>query len=321
MQRVLMAVFAVGAIACSSNVSPETGQGGVTQEQACDQFSTAFCDVYQKCLPLFVTAGFGDTTTCVTRTKKGCPAAFNAPNTSATPTSVASCASSVKGLSCEQIFASTPAACVPQPGGLADGASCSDDAQCKSTWCAKTDDTFCGKCTALSTAGGACVKLTATDGKTIETQCSRGFSCTMDKCVVPVVSGGTCSDATSCSIGLTCFGGKCVLAGKVGAKCDPEGKTDPTCDFLQGAVCNPATKVCQEIAKANAGQPCGLISGEYKICTAAAKCVVPTGMMQGTCLAPAIDGAACDVEKGPDCLPPAKCITGVCKLPDPALCK
>jgi hypothetical protein len=328
MQRVLMAVFAAGAMACSSGGSTTGGPvgdggvdgGAVTQDQACSEFAQAFCDVYQKCLPLFVTAGFGDSATCVSRTQKGCPAAFNAPSTSATPASVSACAGSVKNLSCEAIFASTPAACIPQPGGLADGASCSDDAQCKSTWCAKTDDTFCGKCTALSTAGGACITLTKADGST-EKECSRGFSCTMDKCVVPVVSGGTCSDATSCSIGLTCFGGKCVLAGKIGAKCDPEGKTDPTCDFLQGAVCNPATKVCQEIAKATAGQPCGLVGGEYKICTGAGKCVVPTGMMQGTCLAPAIDGAACDATKGPDCLPPAKCITGVCKLPDPTLCK
>ncbi len=319
MQRALFAAIAASLIACSS-VEPETSQGGVTKQQACDEFSKAFCDVYQKCLPIFVTAGFGDVATCVARMAKTCPSMFDAPSTSANPNKISTCAGAVKVLSCETVATTTPAACVPDPGGLADGAPCADDAQCKSTWCPKHESELCGKCTAMPKAGQPCLTVTSATGST-EKECGRGLNCTKDVCVAPVGSGGACSDATSCALGLTCFNSKCVTAGKPGAKCDPEGKTDPTCDFLQGAVCNPATKVCQELAKSSAGQPCGLVGSEYKICIAGSKCVVPPGSMAGTCIAAAIDGGACDADKGPDCLAPAKCVGGVCKLPDPTLCK
>lgn len=319
MQRLLMILF-LGVASCSSNVSPESGNGGVTREQACTELSTAFCDVYEKCLPVFISIGFGDKATCLSRTQKGCPATLDAPGTSANPNKISTCASSVKNLSCEAIVASTPAACVPDPGTLTDGAACSDDAQCKSTWCGKADDSFCGKCTPLSKDGAACTTFTTATGATSK-RCSRGLSCQKDMCITPKTSGATCSETSDCGFGLACFNGKCTLGGKVGAKCDPEGKTEVGCDFLQGAVCNPMTKVCQEIAKANVGQPCGLVGSEYRVCTAGGKCVTPMGMTTGTCLAPAIDGGACDPDKGPDCLAPAKCINKVCKLPDPTLCK
>lgn len=324
MRRLLLAAFAASALSglgCSSNVETENGTGGVSREAACDQFSKAFCDVYAKCLPVFITAGFGDVATCYTRIGKTCPATFDAPKTSATPAKISTCAEGVKNLACEALSTSTPQACIPAPGGIEDGAGCSDDAQCRSTWCPKNDEGFCGKCTALPKAGAPCVTLPAKADGSVQKECGRGLSCVKDVCVVPLGSGAACSDATSCSLGLTCFNAKCVAAGKPGSKCDPEGKTDPNCDFLQGAICNPATKVCQELGKANAGQPCGVIGSEYKICTAASKCIVPSGAMSGTCIAAAIDGAACDLEKGPDCLGPAKCVGGVCKLPDPALCK
>lgn len=316
----LFAIVAASLLACSSNVSPEAGTGGVTKQQACDEFSKAFCDVYQKCLPIFVTAGFGDVATCVARISKSCPATFDAPQTSANPNKISTCAGAVKVLSCEAISSATPAACIPDPGGLVDGATCIDDAQCKSTWCAKTEDSHCGKCTTQPKAGQPCIKLTSSTGAT-ETECGRNLNCTKDICVAPLGSGSACTDATSCAIGLVCFSGKCVSAGKAGQSCDPEGKTAVSCDFLQGVFCNPSTKVCQEYAKSSAGQPCGVVSGEFKICTGGSKCIVPSGAMQGTCMAPAIDGGACDTTKGPDCVAPAKCIGGVCKLPDPSLCK
>jgi hypothetical protein len=316
----LLAIVAASLLACSSNVTPETGPGGVTKQQACDDYSKAACDLFQRCLPLFVSSGFGDVATCYARTAKGCPAILDAPQTSANPNKISTCAGAFKVLSCEAISTSIPAACIPDPGGLADGAPCADDAQCKSTWCAKAGDSLCGKCTAQLTAGQACLTLTSPSGG-VEKDCGRGLNCINDKCVAPVGSGGPCSDATSCALGLTCFGGKCILGGKPGAKCDPEGKTDPSCDLLQGSFCNPMTHVCQELAKASAGQACGLVGGEYKICIAGSTCITPPGAMSGTCIAPAIDGGACNKEKGPGCLEPAKCIDGVCKVPDPALCK
>lgn len=319
MQRFVFAVFAATLLACSSNVSPETGTGS-TKAQACDELAKSTCDVFQRCAPILVSSVFGDLATCIARSNKSCAPVLDAPSTSATPSKLSTCAAAFKTMSCEAVLSAPATGCVPDPGGLADGAACFDDAQCKSTWCPKAGDDSCGKCAPLSTSGQACLTLTGAGGSPSK-ECSRGLTCAKDVCVTPVASGGACTGAVPCANGLTCFGGKCTLGAKPGAKCDPEGVTDPTCDFLQGATCNPATKVCQAFVVANAGQACGADGGGYKICSAGSECVVPTGMMTGTCIAPAIDGGKCDADKGPGCLAPAKCVGGVCKLPDPSLCK
>lgn len=308
-------------VACSSDVSTDEGSGGVSREQACDDISKAICDQYSKCLPLFVTMGFGDSATCVSRTKASCPTMFDASKTSATPARVSTCAAGLRQLSCEALSTTTPAACVPEPGGLDDGAPCSDDAQCRSTWCPKNETSFCGKCTKLPTAGAACVDLgTKADGEP-QKECGRGLTCAKDVCVKPGETGAACDDSKPCALGLACFNGKCVAAGKPGSKCDPEGKVEPACDFAQGAFCNPATKVCQSVVAAKAGESCGIVGTDFKLCSAGGKCVTPAGAMSGTCVAPAVDGAACNTKDGPDCLAPAKCVGGVCKLPDPTACK
>jgi len=322
MRRLILAcvLAASSALACSSSVATDS-ESGITREQACDEASKAICDQFAKCLPIFVTIGYGDAATCLSRTKANCPVTFDAPKTSASPARLSTCAAGIRQLSCEALSTTTPAACVPEPGGLEDGAACGDDAQCKSTWCAKNDDALCGKCTKLPAAGGACVDLGLKADGTTQKSCGRGLQCAKDICVKPGETGATCDDAKPCALGLTCFNTKCAAAGKPGAKCDPEGKTDPVCDFFQGAFCNPATKVCQSVVAAKAGETCGLVGTEFKLCSAGAKCITTAGTMSGTCIAAAVDGAACNTKDGPDCLAPAKCTNGVCKLPDPAACK
>jgi hypothetical protein len=39
------------------------------------------------------------------------------------------------------------------------------------------------------------------------------------------------------------------------------------------------------------------------------------------CVAPAADGAACDISKGIGCQEPAACVSGSCTLPQAAACK
>jgi len=322
MRVIFAALMVPGAtfVACGSSVETE-GASGITREQACDDVAKAICDEYEKCVPLLIDVGYGEVAKCYERSKAACASTFDAPGTTMTPAKASTCATGLRTLSCEALSTSTPAACVPDPGALADGAACAEDGQCKSTWCAKNDDANCGKCAALTTVGGACVDVGLKADGSPQKKCSRGLGCTADKCAKPSETGGACSDTQPCALGLACFGAKCVAAGKAGSKCDPAGKTDPPCDIMQGAYCNPTTKVCQTFVQAKAGETCGVVGTEYKICVAGAKCVTAPGTTSGTCIAPAIDGAACDAKKGPDCLAPAKCITGVCKLPDPSVCK
>jgi hypothetical protein len=43
--------------------------------------------------------------------------------------------------------------------------------------------------------------------------------------------------------------------------------------------------------------------------------------LRSKCIAPAADGASCDFLDGPECLPPAQCISGKCLVPDPTACR
>jgi len=318
--RALILASVLAAFGCSSSVATDN-ETGVTREQACEQISKAFCSTYAKCIPLLITIGFGDSATCVSRTKQNCPAMFDAPSTSTLPDRVSKCAAEIEPLTCEAVSSATPASCIPTPGGLADGAACLDDAQCKSTWCAKNDDAMCGTCKAQPAVGGPCIDLGTKNDGSIQKSCGRNLECAKDKCAKPGVKDAVCDESQPCGLGLTCFNSKCVAAGKPGAKCDPAGVTEPACDLLQGAFCNQSTKVCQAIVGAKPGESCVFSATEIKICSAGGKCVGATPTAPGTCVAPAADGAKCDIKAGPDCLAPAKCVGGTCKLPDPAACK
>lgn len=315
--------------ACGSSVTTVSGDGTdggtsetstVTREQACTDISKALCDQYEKCLPLLITIGYGDAAKCPGRVEPNCPSYFDAPKTSSRPEKVDACAAAIAGLSCDKLSQMPPSACVPDPGGLDDDASCIDDAQCKSTWCAKADNQICGKCAKLSTAGSACVSTGTKDDGSADVKCSRGFTCGSAGCAKPGLLGDTCNDSAPCSLGLACFMGKCAQAGKPGSKCDPMGTTQPACDILQGAYCNPATSVCAAFGVAKPGESCGLVGSEYKICAAGGKCSA-SGLAMGTCIAPAADGATCDSKAGPGCAAPALCVAGKCTLPDPNACK
>jgi hypothetical protein len=72
---------------------------------------------------------------------------------------------------------------------------------------------------------------------------------------------------------------------------------------------------------AGAGEACGIINAKFVSCAANGKCRPGANPLQGTCVAAAADGAPCDETAGPLCTPPAICVSGLCKLGDPALCK
>ncbi|MGZ6092350.1 MAG: hypothetical protein ACXWUG_10045 [Polyangiales bacterium] len=306
----------------TSDTGGEGGTSGVSRDQACTDALKAICGQYEKCLPLLVSAGFGDEAKCEERLKAGCVAGFDAPGNSSTPDRLDACAKALdKVATCDVLGGASTPECTPLPGTLADGAGCTDDGQCKSTWCAKNDEATCGKCVKLTAAGDPCFDTGKKSDGTEDKKCSRGLSCNASgTCVKAAAKGESCSATTPCALSLACFGSKCVDAGKAGAKCDSAGVTDPPCDFAQGVYCSPVDKVCKLFQYGKAGESCGLVGAEFKICTAGAKCSAD-GAMMGTCVAPAADGSACDLTKKIGCLAPAQCEGGVCKLPSAASCK
>jgi hypothetical protein len=309
MRWIVLGVFVLG---CGTDL---------TADQACSDVAASRCSKLSSCSATDLERRWGDFATCSTREKLACMQSLAAHATAATPTTTETCSTALEQSTCVAFLSgvSPPTQCFAQKGVAANGAACAFSAQCSSGFCALTADSLCGTCAAMPAAGDSC----ATTG------CGPTLSCVKATmlCQAPVASGGACDKTLPCGTGLSCVGSTMTAMGTcmadvttVGATCDPQRKTGPTCDAGSGLACNTMTKMCVMQPDATAGMPCGLINNVETRCAAGATCETPTGQTAGTCVAPAADGAACDATNGPDCLFPAKCVAGTCQLPGSMTC-
>lgn len=295
--------------ACSSSSSPDAfGDGGASSDggssdsangsdgasdsaisgdatKACADAASAFCTQLQSCSSFGLQVEYGDLATCETRFALGCVQTLQFPGSGATAASTESCATALPAISCTDFIAvNLGNACATQAGTVANGAACGDDAQCASTFCARAADSQCGTCNAVSTAGSACVNGA----------CSTGFACNTDDstCIVPV-------------------------SGQIGDTC----KTQSQCDVAHAVGCNTNDDKCIALAVASSSTgTCGADSitpTKFTLCLANGNC---DSVLNGNCHVTAADGAACNTSNGPNCLSPAKCVSGVCTLPDATAC-
>jgi hypothetical protein len=210
------------------------------------------------------------------------------------------------------------------------GSACAFAGQCQTGFCAVADKQVCGVCAAQPGTGGSCASA----------GCGVGLICLKDTqlCAVAVADGGACTDAAACGIGFACLGlgangsGTCTPEGSVGSACDGESHSEPDCDQSGGAYCERGLRdagICQPIALANSGSPCGDVSGVATACGAGGLCVksLPDAGT-GNCIAHVADGSRCDSVAGPPCLPPAQCVpttdggtAGTCTLADGTSCQ
>jgi len=295
--------------------------GGTSVNQACTDFANARCSKRASCGMGNLSRAYGDVATCIAREKLSCTRGLNAPSTGNSPSATEACAIAWANVSCADfIVGNAPPACV-YTGGLAAGASCVFNGQCSTTYCVDQKVTTCGTCGPAPT--GSCAT----------TNCARGMECINNVCVTPAMSGAPCDDNNPCQPGLSCVGAKMNLMGNCqpavateGASCVPGATTGPGCDPVQGLYC-ASNKTCQPIAYVGDAMPCGLLSdGSFAACAANGTCIIPTGMKAGVCKGAAADGAACDTSAGPNCLQPARCVTGgngtagTCQVPDASKC-
>ena len=300
---------------------------GPSADQACTLSAAATCAKIDQCIKNGVVNRYGDLATCQARQKQSCLSALTASATGNTPTFVETCAATIPGASCSDYESALVTECAPKMGTLALGAACAYAAQCASSVCAITKGTNCGVCAAASNAGDSCATAT----------CSRGLTCvaTTSMCQPDGAASASCDKDHPCGFGLSCVGavmttpGTCQTSGKtVGAACDPKRLTAPACDANQGLGCDSATKQCVALTYASDGMPCGLVGTTVTACSGTATCYGASGATPGMCKAAAKDGAACDTDVGPGCLPTARCVTGsatvaagTCQLVDPTACK
>jgi hypothetical protein len=297
-------------LACSGD---DGGASNVSPEQACDSASRALCDKFEACAPFYVDLEHGDVAKCRSRILVNCSTSFTAPGTSATPNQLSACATAIGSTSCDDVLRrKLPSSCVSQPGALADGAACGHDAQCKGRLCRKTGDATCGACSTLGAAGAACED---------DEQCDQGLVCENEKCVKPREAGESCGDTEPCARTLSCAGGTCAVPLSAGAACKATSLEQNDCDGTKGLYCDVPTKTCATIGIANPGQSCGLVDGKPVLCVGDATCKLAGAGFQGTCQAPAADGAACNEQDGPHCQEPASCVSGICTITDPSTCK
>jgi hypothetical protein len=306
--------------ACSSSSSPSA-------DQACADVATARCQKMQECNPQGLLNTYGDLSSCESRQSANCVMNLAAPQTANTPAHTESCAQATPSQSCSDFaLGNVPSACTPPAGPRDAGSPCSVSAQCATAYCLISRTSACGVCAPQPRVGDSC----ANNG------CGPGLLCDSmtSQCVAPVGTGGSCTGSSVCAPGYTCIGntdtttGTCVaLATTVGASCDvADGGT--RCDGRQGLYCNvPQGRVCAKVADATATLECGTVDGGVIDCTAGAFCQKAAGSKSGICIAPAVDGAACDRVNGPTCASPSRCVlsveggtTGTCQTTNPSAC-
>lgn len=271
------------ADASTADASPE-------QQQACTNFADAFCNRLQTCSTFVMSVLYGDVATCKQRWVLSCLPNFNVTGTSATAAKVNGCTPTLAGLSCDKfLLGDFGPMCTPSAGTVAQGGACGDDAQCATTFCARSATSVCGTCQPATMPGAPCVQ-------------------------------GSCSVSTNtvCPVGTT----TCVTpkAGKVGDPCVGQEE----CDVGHQVGCNTATtKQCIALTLTASGGTCGANSllnpTSVAVCGAAGTCSLP---YMGMCAAFAADGQNCSTsDTGAHCMQPAKCVGGKCVIPDPSTCK
>jgi hypothetical protein len=317
-------------VACTPEERNYAGQGGAGQggaggaggsggsggsdpaiPSACEVYSDAVCNRYAACAPAAITAAFGDDMTCRIRYSIYCNALLTAGGTAWTPDGATACAAAYGLMECNDFLAlpfrspdeRTPPSCVPAGGALPDGAGCIDAGQCQNGACHRALGSLCGTCGPRMVAGASC---------TLASDCLGHLTCWKGYCAVAGEVGEPCDEmATPCNAPWTCFGGTCAKPTQLGETCGGNG---PDCALLQGYYCETSPSyTCKLVTYGAPGESCGDFSGSLG-CREAALC------NNGICMAPALDGEACNPSLGVGCMAPSICTNGKCTPPDSAAC-
>lgn len=279
-------------------------------QQACGSFAQALCARLSACAPFIAQIWYGNAATCRERVELGCTKDLEVPDTNQTTTEMAACAAAAMTASCDDLLADNfPEPCRIKPGPRRNGEGCGSSWQCMSTHCEKTTGD-CGTCAPRQAASGTC---------SVNGGCQQGLVCTAGKCVSPSAVGGPCDANTPCRGGhLYCNAGTCAMRLGAGNSCAGNAEA---CDFRSGVACNilSAAPTCQVVAAAQGGQACGIVNGTLTICQLDNDCPGATLTQPGACVAPSQDGTACSPRH--NCLPPASCVGGICRLPSTAACQ
>jgi len=297
---------------------------------ACGDEERAYCTLRNQCTGgASITYHYGTLEECVSRESAACVRDLGAPQNARGASNAEGCAAAYPSQSCTDYWdGNTPAACRALSGPRANGSACGVNSQCASTFCGAPSGSMCGTCQEPPLAGTPCQS---------GSQCWYNLSCPL---VAPSIEGsctpwvsvaGSCDDYNLCEGGFSCIGadaeagimGTCEPSiSEMGASCNYS--TGPGCDVRLYLYCESGT--CQPEPMVTAGAGCDLNGSAYlPLCEAGGLCATSGAGTSGTCVAPANDGAPCDLDSIP-CLPGAACVTtgggtaGTCVFADPSSC-
>ena len=285
------------------------GGAAVDADAVCAAFADKLCTRLDSCSNFALRGNFGDLATCKARTKLGCVPWFGAPGSNVTAEGTNRCGDAYAALSCDDVENNlNPIECRVF-GTFSNGTPCGDSAQCQSGHCSITSG-LCGTCKTRQPANGTC---------DVSSNCEHGLICNAGLCFASGGTGASCSTAQPCKNTHACVNGQCRrYLTTFGADCDP----NVGCDNFVGLWCNFGTAKCDRLQLTASGT-CGYNGSTFTLCSRAADCSIPTGQMQGSCVAPANDGQSCTTAAPGafSCFSPGQCINGRCTLPSATFCQ
>lgn len=304
-QAMLLACL-VCTVACTAVAIPEPPPN--TQ---ITMIASAYCDRLFTCQPHYAGIAFGNLAACTKRESLRVHLDVLAPGASLKGIDLAACATAVATTSCDLIGLHGPPRCYYGPGPQAKQEPCARNSQCQSRRCSSLNHQGCGHCYDEAQVGDSCVWV----------DCAPGLACVKNdedgtrRCQPVATLGQSCSPiaypyyVNMCAHGLQCRNGACE-PWRTEAKCS----SIHDCDHAQGYGCQWGK--CGLIPLRGPGAACS-VSGKgdvgYAECTAAL-CLSQNDMGNGKCVPFAADGDPCGGWDGPDCQPPAQCVSGVCSV-------
>jgi hypothetical protein len=267
-----------------------------------EAYATAYCTRYKDCQTFDFDYNYKDVDECKTGFIAVEAWGLALPGVVVTADTYKDCAARMAALTCDRFASQAPTVCTPK-GTRQASDKCLSNAQCASGFCG-SDETSCRTCVAPPDNGAPCA---AGD------LCGPGLVCTAaGTCVTQATQGQGCSDDKPCAYPLQCLNSTCApRTATAGAPC---GGANGACDTTKGFVCVDGT--CKTYTISAPGSPCGDTGSSYRACRRNTAC---TG---GVCSDYPKEGDACDLDKGPNCLFPLRCVNNKCVgLPASSTCE
>ncbi len=283
--------------AAGSGGASSSGGAGVSDgptETPGHALAGARCEIVFRCLVESATRSYGNVDLCTDRLALRYEPLLSLPSSSWTAGAMLTCAADYAAFQCSEYLRNrVPTSCIPAPGALADGRSCSDASQCASGACLNPG-AVCGTCGSKLPDGSSCTDSTqcewaclGTGAKTCLAAAWVGDACVTGQCLPPSY----------------CNSGTCALAGRIGSPCG----TSLPC--MAGLKCDTVSGACAQIPVVGVGETCATASAGGPVCIGATSSC-DTSLATPACVADPDVGEACTGI----CQLPATCNGGTCQV-------